>query len=117
MELIQILKTSLETQCEKQGRTLYPSGRITDSLDWHISIEGYLFWNILHYSRLLRGIYDYSLIVKLYHRYGKCVFKTSKVSVAFYICNYFDTDKSTLSNEGFKILTRQLEIHGAVRKD
>lgn len=65
MELINCVKSALESQCDivvdYRNREF-----ITDCLHWSRTIEGYLFWEILYISYINYGIYDYITIIYIY---------------------------------------------------
>lgn len=75
-------------------------------LNWHNTIEGDLFWYILNSSYVTFTKYDYITIAKLYHKYGKDIFKKE----IFYLhtlyenSQYIDSEIRSLNSEGFDIL-------------
>lgn len=85
---------------------------ISGSIDMNDTKEGYLFWNILNISYRTSKKYDYITIVKLYHLYGKEVFKTIIPIGYIYIGNY----TSKLSHKGFDLICKILESYGNIRR-
>lgn len=118
MELFECVKSSLIEQNGKQGLLVTSSERkdyISQSLIWELSKEGYLFWYILHVSYYLHGIYDYITIIKLYHLYGKDVFKI-EISLFKLYKTKFQNESGTISKDGFEILETILCGHNVSRK-
>lgn len=82
-------------------------------LDWVKSIEGDLFWYILQISYEYNKVFDYIVIVRLYHRFGKDVFKNE----LFDLCELYDNENlidsktKSLNEKGFDILLDR--IHNA----
>lgn len=71
------------------------------------SVEGGLFHQILFYSYLHHGRYDYITIIKLYKLYGKDVFKM-KITTCYGLYDSFD-ENGILREEYFERIQGQID--------
>lgn len=109
MELLKELKSELQSECLNQNWLLYPSyyrSYILSSINFSKTRAGYLFWAILHYSYYYHGTYDYITIVKLYHKYGRSVFK---INVRIYLVYINNTQSNVLSEYSFDWLCELID--------
>lgn len=78
MEILQYIKESLLEQASSYGVDVIDIDSVNDiihKIPTNKTTQGYLYWNILYNSYKYTGEYDYITIIKLYHKYGKDVFK------------------------------------------
>lgn len=101
MELIKCIKDSLEKQKDVDSVDYSDSRFIDDNLTWFCTIEGGLFWYILHTSYYKFGVFDYITLCKLYHKFGKDVFHSDIYISDIYGKHFIN---GMLSDKGLELL-------------
>lgn len=108
MKLIKSIEDEYFAQLHKEnGNIPILNKNFISKITWHRTIEGTLFWNILHYSFMLKNRYDYETLIKLFLRFGHNVFKKRINSHSIYIYHY-DKEKGTLSDKGIEVLFKMI---------